>query len=194
MTVGINNHVYTAAPDVFSGMDNSKVASVSSKPVQIPAAAPQAPAVDTAQFTTQPKKKRGFFGSINNFISNCKKLGAGIAEFAKGTAKGIAGGAVVGGSVLGIGKIADMAKKHGLKNAAIAEATKNLPEGQILTKEARNAIKERFKGQKMSKLYPALAILAGLATLGINIWKSKLNYNERRSDLEHRYEEPHLNY
>ena len=197
MTNSISNHVYTSAPDVFCGIDNDtksndiknnltqkSAPAINSNPgVAIPASSTK----DVVQFTTQPKKKRGFVGSINNFISNCKKLGAGIAEFAKGTTRGIFQGAAIGGSIIGVGKIDQAVKNHASIVAARKDAVAN---GIEFTKELKTAAKTN----KLAKTFPALAIVAGAVALGVNIWKAKLNYNERRSQLEHRYEEPHLNY
>lgn len=171
MIPGVQNHVFTAEPKVFDSFNSgSKTSAAQAQSVPV-ASAQVSDVYQTSQ--EQPKKKRGLVGSVNHFISGCKKLGAGISEFAKGTFKGIGAGAAVGGSIYGV--------------AAAVNGVKNFMGGHAAKKAG-----EEFVAKKLSKAFPALAILAGVATLGINIWKAKLNYNERRSDLEHRYEEPHL--
>ncbi|MBQ3640363.1 hypothetical protein II906_00280 [bacterium] len=166
MTAIIRNHVYTADPTTGTPASTPSV----SAPLPAASAAPQADSVD---LKSKPKKK-GLVNNVNQFISNCKKFFAGVAEYTKGTVKGIVSGAIAGTSIYGAANLAHKAKQF----VDIRKLGKGAEEAAV------NAIKDK----KLSKAAPAIAVVAGIATLGLNLWKSKLNLNETRSDIEHRYE------
>ena len=260
MTGSVTNHVYTQAPVTAAELPKKQVQeTISASKVK-----------KSDEFVTQKPKKKGFVNRVNKFISNCKKLGAGITTYTKGFLGGTIKGAAIGGSVLGAGalgtKIVDLSLENSISkskealNATIgAEGFESITEkanslidaakANNLTDKAKDVIKnvkDAANGEKFSafttalkkkefiektgdfrntvsetvkdkgteiiekstefaenivnkansiarntKVKKALPFVAGglaLATLGIALWKSKLNLNEKRSDIEHRYE------
>lgn len=123
---------------------------------------------DSVEISSQPKKKKGLFKTINSGIANISKSFATFGEYAKGTIKGIYKGASAGALVYTGGQIINK-----FKTAKFNKAVKNqtLPENAKL-KLCHNKL------------------LAGIAVAGMfmyNLWQSSLNVNMKNSEIDHKW-------
>lgn len=115
---------------------------------------------DTVELQTQPKQKKGIIRKVKDTIANIKKFCAATKEYTKGVFKGVFAGAVAGSVVYTAGDIFNAVKK-----------------------------KAAEKAETQAKRMPnkALAVLVGVAALGINIWTASLNATEAKSNIDHRW-------
>ena len=99
-------------------------------------------------------------GGIKGFIARVKSGFATLGEYTKGFIRGITSGVVAGSVVYTAGSIINSIKTKTAEKAGTT--AKRLPN-------------------------KALAVAIGVASLAINLWKSSLNANEKRSDIYHRW-------
>lgn len=99
-------------------------------------------------------------GGIKGFIARVKSGFATLGEYTKGFIRGITSGVVAGSVVYTAGSIINSIKTKAAEKAGTT--AKRLPN-------------------------KALAVAIGVASLAINLWKSSLNANEKRSDIYHRW-------
>lgn len=146
-----------------------------SKPPTIPVAAAQvsqaeqAPQADKVEISAKEKApKKGIVQKAKDFVRTAKKLGITISEYTKGTFVGVGQGFLVGSGVFTVGSIINGVKK--LK----------------INKAVKNGVEDAAKNIKM---FPAksLGVIGAALMLGISYWKTSLNANERKANVDHRY-------
>ena len=71
----------------------------------------QVPVEDKVEISTKQKEKKGLIKAVKGFIAGVKKFFASTGEYAKGTAKGLVSGAMLGSFVYTVGDIANKVKK-----------------------------------------------------------------------------------
>lgn len=168
--------------DVFSDMPSidvtrysaPKVVSDSVKPMTVkdamPAAKVNSQSADTVEISTEQKpKKKGPIKRLKGFIANVKKFFATAGEYTKGFFKGLVQGATAGAIVYTAGDIINYAKANAAKKV-VAEA------GAETTKKVVRKIPNK-----------ALAVVALVGAIAINLWNASLNATEKKSEIEHRW-------
>ena len=168
--------------DVFSDMPSvdvtryrsPQVVSNAARPMTVrdamPAAQVNTQSADVVNLsTTQNQKKPGPIKRLKGFIANVKKFFATAGEYTKGFFKGIIQGATTGALIYTIGDIAN----------------------GLITKKASKVTAEAGAeaAKKVVKKVPnkALAAIAVVGAIAINLWNSSLNATEKRSEIEHRW-------
>ena len=112
---------------------------------------------DTFESTAVAEPKKR---GIRGFIANFKSFFASLGEYTKGIVRGITSGVVAGSLVYTAGSIINSIKTKAAEKAGTT--AKRLPN-------------------------KALAVVVGATALAVNLWKSSLNANEKRSDIYHRW-------
>lgn len=109
---------------------------------------------------TAKKEKKGLIAGTKSFIASVKKFFASVGIYAKGTAKGIGTGAVVGSAIFGATEILNFVTKkaaHGKQNvlgialgslAAIGALASNLWTASLDATEKKSEIEHRYIGHK----------------------------------------------
>lgn len=140
-------------------------------------------------------KKKGFLEKTANFVGSVKKAFVTVAEYAKGTIKGIGSFATAGtatvGTIYGTHKLVQGAKiaKEAGKNK-LTTGVANLFKG-ISKNLNPETLKKTLKTPKGIGTVLAGVVIGGL-TFTYQIYKAKLAANEKRADLDHKYfNEPH---
>ena len=168
--------------DVFSDMppvdvlkyNAPKVVAEQSKQMTIndalPASKVNANSADSVELsTTKKEKKKGPIKRLKSFIANVKKFFASAGEYTKGFFKGLVQGATAGALIYTAGDIINYAKTSAASKAAAEAGT-----------EAAAKVVKKIPNK-------ALAIVALVGALAINLWNSSLNATEKRSEIEHRW-------
>ena len=138
----------------------------------------------------EPKEKKGLLEKWANFVGSVKKFFTKAGEYGAGGVKGA--GAFLGGAA---GTVAGIFTIHQVKAGvkAAQENSKNVI-GQIFGKLAKgvsrnlnwNTLKKTLKSGKGIGSIAAGIGVGALAFLA-EIYKAKLNVNEKTADIDHRY-------
>ena len=139
-----------------------------------------APAQDTVQISKPKAEKKGFVKSVNEAIGNFKKFVASAETYTIAGFKGFFKGAVVGSMAFAGGMLINEARKLPSKLAM---------KGKEVSPEIIKASTEKItKLGKNNKFIGAAAALIGVGTFAGTLWKATLDVNEKKSNIEHRYE------
>lgn len=122
---------------------------------------------DEVQIQQKPKKKTSLLQKFKNVCAACKKFGIVAKEYAVGAVKGIANGMVAAAGILGIDAAIGIAKR--IKASTPAEKAANI----------------------LSTKGKVLAGIAGVATLGYNLFQANLNVAEKKANIDHRWSTGH---
>ncbi len=204
-----------------------------------------------ADNNSSSQKKKGPVQKTKDVVRAFKKFGINIAEYTKGTAKGLFDGALVGATLFGVTSLVNKFKTHSknvvvkdskyfkefdasvidipkflefyenlkttgkeiwpaLENTnkvvqkVIQKATKPfvLSDLNVVANTKLNAAFKKgleiekgilphtmVKSYSRIKLFPAkaLAIVGAIGTLLVTYWKTSLNANQKKADVDHRY-------
>ncbi len=127
-------------------------------PPSVSAALPTESDSDKFQASSKDEGKKGPVQVVKDFVRAVKKFNITLSEYAKGTLKGIGQAALAGSAVFTVGSAINFAKK-----------------GKIAAKTAK-----RFHSG-------ALAIATAVVTMGANYWKTSLEANNKKADVDHKY-------
>ena len=179
MTAGLYSGIqpktaYTAPPVANANNTQTTVA-------EAIATSQVAPANDTVQVSSTAKPERkGLVKTVNQAISNFKKFFASAEAYTVAGAKGVGKGVIAGSLFLAGGLLVNEARKL---PAIIAKKGRDVAQEVIANSDAKIA-----KLAKNNKFIGVGAALCGIATFATTLWKASLDLNEKKSDIEHRYE------
>lgn len=116
---------------------------------------------DKVQLSAEYQKKAKFepVQKLKNIIASVKKTYVSFTGYTKALTGGIVKGGIIGSVVFGVLKAIDFARSHGKENV------KKLPNALIIS----------------------AAVVAGLVKIGTTLFKSSLNINEIKANIDHRY-------
>lgn len=121
-------------------------------------------AKETAEAVKAPetKEKKGPIRAIKDFIRTIKKFNTSVAEYVKGTFKGLIEGFLAGSGVFAVTSIINHFKKP---------------------------VTKAIEGAKKSKVLPtkALGIITGILVLAGNLWSASLKANKKKADVDHEW-------
>lgn len=138
----------------------------------------------------EKKEKKSLLEKFANFVGSMKKLGVKIGEYGLGGIKGIgsfvAGGAITAGSIFTI---------HQVKNGAKIAKEQNTNVIKSIFSTLANGIKRNLDGATLKKTLKSgkgigtilAAVVVGSLAFLSQIYKAKLNVNEKTADLDHKY-------
>ena len=139
---------------------------------------------------SEKKEKKSIFEKIANFVGSMKKVGVNTVEYTKGGAKGtlsfVRDTLATVGTVFVIDKIRQGVKISKEANTnAISEIMPRITKGisKNFTKEGILSTLKSGKG----KAAIALGVLVGALGFAKQLYKAKLNANERNAMIDHRY-------
>lgn len=135
------------------------------QPITVKEAISASSVSDTVEISNKKAKKKGPIKATKEFIANVKKFFATIGAYTKGTAKGVANGAVAGSLVFTTGSVIN-AVKQGNANRAAKKAGE--------------------EAAKIVKKFPS-KVAAGIVAVGafaLSLWNASLDATQKQSEID----------
>lgn len=136
------------------------------------------------QQQSNPTQKDGFVQKIKNFIAAAKKLGIIISEYAKGIVLGVIKGGIVGLLTAGSFRAINWAKPYILESRIWQDKLVKMKLISLLKFPLKPVLNH-------PKIQTAVAVLAGLSVLAVELFKTSLNVSEITAEVDHRWNVGH---